>query len=160
MTLRHDFSLETSLPPDLVFAYLSDFSHQPDWRHDVVTSELRSGAPGQPGSTWDQEIKPGRLPRPHRRVVELHEVVAPSTLSYRTIDDALLRAAGTYRIEASGGGTKVVVSSTLDAARPAGAAALLAIGGHVNSTVKRYRTQLKAALDHLDGPTPGLSDVS
>ena len=37
----------TRRPADEVYAYLADFTHQAEWRFDVLTSELVSGEAGR-----------------------------------------------------------------------------------------------------------------
>lgn len=43
---RYRAEIETQLPPEQVFAYLSDFSHSQDWDPGVVSAE-RSGPVGE-----------------------------------------------------------------------------------------------------------------
>jgi len=145
--LTATFIIHTHRSPEESFSYLSDLGHQPQWRHDVTSSELEHGAPGEPGSKWRQEVRTGPLPRPHERHVVLAAAQPNTHLVVRTVDDALLRAEGTYHLEPDGNGTTISVTTSLAAARPAGNVALRAIGRHFRTTVERYRTQLQDALD-------------
>ena len=140
------FTAHTSRPPDEVFAYLADLANQPEWRHDINSSELDQGAPGQPGSTWRQEVRTGPLPRPHQRVVELAVVEPNIHIEIRTIDDALLQATASYDLNADETGTAITVTTSLTATRPAGRAVLRVIRGHVAATTRQYCDQLERVL--------------
>jgi Polyketide cyclase / dehydrase and lipid transport len=145
--LTTTFTIRTALPPDAAFAYVSDFGHQPEWRHDVLTSELDHGVPGEAGSMWRQEIRPGRLPRPHQRLVEMNVAEPYHAVAYRTVDDAPIRAEGSYTLDGDATGTTISITTTLNAVGPAGTVALLAIRRHFKVTTDRYREQLAQALD-------------
>ena len=41
------FTAHTHRPADEVFGYLADLAHQPEWRHDIVSSVLDRGGPGE-----------------------------------------------------------------------------------------------------------------
>ncbi len=144
--LTSAFTAHTSRPPDEVFAYLADLGNQPEWRHDINSSELDQGAPGQPGSTWRQEVRTGPLPRPHHRVVELAVVEPDIHIEVRTIDDALLQATASYDLNSDETGTAITVTTSLTATRPAGRAVLRVIRGHVAATTRQYRDQLERVL--------------
>ncbi len=144
--LTSAFTAHTSRPPNEVFAYLADLANQPEWRHDINSSELDQGAPGQPGSTWRQEVRTGPLPRPHQRVVELAVVEPDIHIEVRTIDDALLQATASYDLNADETGTAITVTTSLTATRPAGRAVLRVIRGHVAATTRQYRDQLERVL--------------
>ena len=140
------FTAHTHRPPDEVFGYLADLAHQPEWRHDIVTSVLDRGGPGQQGSTWRQQIRTGPLPRPHQRMVELAVLVPDSHLEVRTIDDALVRATATYGIGTDERGTLITVTTSLTAGGVAGRAVLRIIRGRLSATTQQYREALERVL--------------
>ena len=144
--LTRTFSVHTNREPASAFAYLSDLGNQPQWRHDVLASDLQNGAPGKPGSTWRQAIKSGRLPRPHERLVELCIAQPHHKLAFRTVDDAPIRAEGTYELRPAGTGTTITVTTTLTANGGVGKVALRAVRRHAETTIDRYRVQLERAL--------------
>jgi Polyketide cyclase / dehydrase and lipid transport len=142
------FTIRTELPPDAAFAYLSDFSHQPEWRHDVLSSDLAEGSPGKAGSVWSQEIRAGRLPRPHRRLVELTTADPHHTVAFRTVDDSPIRAEGSYTLDGDATGTTISITTTFEANGPAGTLVLKIARRHFQATTKRYEKQLTKALDN------------
>jgi uncharacterized protein YndB with AHSA1/START domain len=100
-----DASVTTHATPDEVYDYLVDFSHQPEWRYDVLESQLVQGETGQVGARYRQRVRQGR--REMTTEVELARAERPTAVSFRTVDDGPVSASGTWQISETDGVTHV-----------------------------------------------------
>lgn len=94
---------------DAVLAYLADFRHHPAWRHDVIESELESGAAGESGAVYHQRVKQG----PSTGDSRVETTVAAGAIAFRTLDHGPVTVSGTYALaERPEGGTVVDCDTT------------------------------------------------
>jgi hypothetical protein len=102
--LRHQVDLART--PDEVFAYLSDFGHDPHWRANVLSMKPL-GQPGDLGGVWSRQIEVRRVPG---RTMESEAVVTVSepgkALSVKRAT-GLIRPEARYRFEPYRGGTRL-----------------------------------------------------
>jgi Polyketide cyclase / dehydrase and lipid transport len=96
--------IETTRAPDEVYEYLVDFANHPDWRFDVLESELVKGETGRVGARYRQRVKQGR--REMTVQSELTQAEPPRTIAFRTVDSGPITASGTYEIRATADGTR------------------------------------------------------
>jgi uncharacterized protein YndB with AHSA1/START domain len=110
---RVQTSLETRRSPDEVYAYLVDFANHPEWRYDVLESELVQGEAGRVGARYRQRVKQGW--REMTVTSELTRAEPPRAIAFRTVDSGPITASGTYDIRPAGAGTRVVVEVVIEA---------------------------------------------
>jgi uncharacterized protein YndB with AHSA1/START domain len=106
-------SIQTRRSPEEVYAYLVDFANHPEWRFDVLESELVQGETGRVGARYRQRVKQG--PRQMTVHSELTKAEPPRTIAFRTVDSGPITASGTYDIRPAGDGTQVVVDVVIEA---------------------------------------------
>ena len=99
--------------PEEVYAYLVDFANQPEWRFDVLESELVQGEPGRVGARYRQRVKQGR--REMEVTSELSQADSPRTVAFRTVDSGPIQASGAWNISRSGEETRVVCDVAIEA---------------------------------------------
>jgi len=98
--------VETPQPAEEVYAYLVDFNNQPEWRFDVLSSELVSGERGTVGARYRQKIMQGR--RASTSDVELDQAERPAEVSFRTLDSGPVTVSGSWHITSKDQGSEVV----------------------------------------------------
>ena len=106
-------SVTTHKSPDEVYDYLVDFSNQPQWRFDVIDSNLVQGELGRVGARYRQSVKQGR--RDMTSEVELTRAERPVAVSFRTVDDNPVSASGTWAIREADGVTQIVTDVSIEA---------------------------------------------
>lgn len=106
-------NVRTRRPPEEVYAYLVDFANHPEWRFDVLESELVQGETGRVGARYRQRMKQGR--REMEVGSELTRADSPSAVAFRTFDSGPVQASGEWRIEARGEETHVVCDVAIEA---------------------------------------------
>jgi hypothetical protein len=109
----------TPKSPQEAYDYLVDFTRHPEWRFDVVESELVAGEPGQAGARYRQRVKPGR--KEMTTEVQVTKAERPHAVAFRTVDSGPVSAAGEWAIRAreadsgsGGAGTEVVYDGTME----------------------------------------------
>lgn len=140
---KTQMTVQTTKSPEEAFAYLTDFAHHPEWRHDVLASELDAGTPGHAGAVYRQTVKLGRREDVSR--VQLTEAVPARALAFRTLDDGPVCVHGHYALTPSDTGTQIVVDTTLEARGPLKLMAPV-FASMLRRTNRRYTEQLTAAL--------------
>ncbi|UJW33426.1 SRPBCC family protein [Saccharothrix sp. AJ9571] len=105
-------TVATRRTPEDVYAYLADFTHQAEWRFDVLTSELISGEPGQVGARYLQRVRPGR--KQSESEVEVTEADRPSEVAFRTLDRGPVTVRGAWHIRSAPSGTEVVCDVAIE----------------------------------------------
>ena len=106
-------NVTTPRPPAEVYEYLVDFSKHPEWRFDVLESELVQGETGRVGARYRQRVKQGR--RELTTDVELTQAEPRQLVAFRTLDDGPVSARGTYNISAAGDGSRVTTDVAIEA---------------------------------------------
>lgn len=96
----------TPKPAEDVYAYLADFNNQPEWRFDVLSSELTSGETGVVGARYKQRVVQNK--KETDSLVELTEAEQPSAVAFRTFDDGPITVTGSWHIKPNGGNTEVL----------------------------------------------------
>lgn len=96
----------TSRSPEDVYAYLVDFDNQPEWRFDVVSSELTAGETGVVGAHYSQRVIQNK--KETGSEVELTEARPPSEVAFRTVDDGPITVSGSWHVAPKDGQTEVV----------------------------------------------------
>jgi Polyketide cyclase / dehydrase and lipid transport len=98
---------------DEVYAYLVDFANHPEWRYDVLESELVQGEAGRVGARYRQRMKQGW--RELTVTSELTRAEPPRAIAFRTVDSGPITASGTYDIRPAVAGTQFVVDVVIEA---------------------------------------------
>jgi uncharacterized membrane protein len=106
-------NVSTRRSPEEVYAYLVDFANQPEWRFDVLESELVQGEAGRVGARYRQRVKQGR--REMEVTSELSQADSPGTVAFRTVDSGPIQASGAWNISRSGEETRVVCDVAIEA---------------------------------------------
>lgn len=141
-----NFTVRTTADPDSVAAYLADFRHQTEWRDDVLGCEVGTGEAGQDGTVYRQRVRQGRGTA--SRWVKAGISTDRRTISFQTLGDAPVQAAGDTRIIPDGPGS--IVQSTIRIS-------FTGIGHLLRPVVSRtlyhrmpeYQTALTHHLNHL-----------
>ena len=97
---------------DEVYAYLADFTNQPEWRFDVVSCSLASGAGGSPGAKYHQRVKPRG--KEIDSEVELTRADKPAEVAFRTLDPGPVTVSGAWHLKSTGTGTEVICDVTIE----------------------------------------------
>jgi uncharacterized protein YndB with AHSA1/START domain len=105
-------NVSTPRPPREVYDYLVDFAKHPEWRFDVLESELVQGEIGRVGARYRQRVKQGR--RELTTEVELTQAEPGRLVGFRTVDDGPVTASGTYSIGEAGGVTRLTNEVTIE----------------------------------------------
>jgi uncharacterized membrane protein len=133
-----DLVTRLSRPAGEVFSFLADVGNEPQWREDVKSVVLESGAGAQAGAVYRQEVtKMGAT-----MDVETHltEVVPGERIGY-SFASGPFKGNGTYRVSPSGDGCELTASIDL------GGVMAKAIGGMVRSQLETDIAKLKQVLE-------------
>ena len=131
-------------PAAEVYAYLADFRNQHEWRPDVQASELKSGAVGSVGATY--EYSQPWMRRTYVTVVENDRLEPNRTVGFRTVSKTSMPVSGVFTLDEQGGGTAVTFACEM---RPRGLARVATpfIGRGMRKTVEGYLENLKGAVE-------------
>ncbi|HET8599503.1 MAG TPA: SRPBCC family protein [Segeticoccus sp.] len=145
--LTGDFTVTTTRDPERVRAYLTDFTHQADWRDDVIDSVLDSGQRGADGAVYRQQVHQG----PGTATRRLHVTVRDrgDHVEWATLDDAPVTAAGRYELATDDGGTTTVHCTTDLTFHGAGHALRPVVSRTLRQRMDDYARALTAQLDRL-----------
>jgi uncharacterized membrane protein len=106
-------NVSTRRPAQEVYDYLADFSNQPEWRYDVLESELVEGETGRVGALYRQRVHQGR--RESEIKAKLTQADAPRTVAFRTVDSGPVEVSGAWQISETGEGTHVLCDVAIEA---------------------------------------------
>lgn len=124
------------VPPDSVWAVITDFEKTPSWRPDV-----RSMKPGAAPNTWIEEGLTGEL------TYEIVSEEPPRKLVTRVTDpDLPFGGSWTYTVAAEGGGTRLTITETGEI-RPAMFRFMARFVFGYHSTVDGYLSSLGKRFD-------------
>jgi hypothetical protein len=134
----------TPKPIDEVYGYLVDFTNQPEWRFDVVTSALASGERGVPGAKYHQRVKPRG--KEVDSEVELVRADSPNEVAFRTLDPGPVTVSGAWHLKSTDMGTEVTCDVTIETR---GALRLFefTMGPSLQKVSDRYERELSARLN-------------
>lgn len=105
-------SIEVARRPEEVFAYVTDFSHFPEWQGGVVSARPEGSAPIAVGSKAVVTRRAG--PRALARTEEVTELQPPRTCAVRGVGGGPLIAIANSTIEPLHHGTRSRVTIALD----------------------------------------------
>jgi hypothetical protein len=91
-----------ALPPDALFAVLSDVDRYPSWRPDVTSLERRPDRDGKPA--WIEDVGGMKIP------LHFERLERPSLLVARIDGDLAFGGAWTYRIVPAPGGSDLTIT--------------------------------------------------
>jgi hypothetical protein len=91
-----------ALPPDALFAVLSDVDRYPSWRPDVTSLERRPDRDGKPA--WIEDVGGMKIP------LHFERLEPPSLLVARIDGDLAFGGAWTYRIVPAPGGSDLTIT--------------------------------------------------
>jgi uncharacterized protein YndB with AHSA1/START domain len=103
--------IDIDVPPQDVFAYMTDPTHFPEWQRDVVAVRMNEGARGTPGDRFTTTRWIGG--RQRTMTQEITEVDRPRRWSARGVDGPV-RPHATTVIESLDGGRRSRVRAELD----------------------------------------------
>jgi uncharacterized membrane protein len=140
----HTATIEIARAPDDVFAYLADLRHDPEWRHDVGSSELVSGTAGAAPSRYRQTATDKKATAYHVDVTDVDR--SSQTVRFATVDASPVAVRGGYRVAGSDSQTTVTLDVEL---HPSGAVRLFEpfMGPSLRKTASRYLADLKTQLE-------------
>ncbi len=107
---HYNASLDTSRPPDEMFAYLSDFSSTQEWDPGVIEAERLGDAPVQEGTEF--RLLASFL---HRKIPLTYRIVEydpPSTVTFRG-ESSTVVSLDRITFEPSDGGTRITYDADL-----------------------------------------------
>lgn len=140
---KAQMTVHTTKSPEETFAYLADFAHHAEWRHDVLASELDTGPAGGSGAIYRQTVRMGRREDISR--VQLTHADPARRLAFTTIDEGPVTVAGSYALEPVADGTRILVDTSLEARGPLKLLTPV-LASVFRRTNRRYEEQLAAAL--------------
>ncbi|MBB5854970.1 SRPBCC family protein [Amycolatopsis umgeniensis] len=134
----------TPKPIDEVYAYLADFTNQPEWRFDVISCSLAAGTGGEPGAKYQQRVKPRG--KEIGSEVELTRADEPTEVAFRTLDRGPVTVSGAWHLKSIGTGTEVICDVTIETR---GFLRLLefSMGPSLQKISDRYEQDLSARLN-------------
>jgi len=140
--IRFSDTIDIERPPEVVFDYVSDLAHTPEWNWAIAKTVKTSPGPIAEGSTYRQERS---VPRRATENLEISRLEAPHRLE---IEGILARqpARLNYEFEPYEGGTRLTNQVEL---KPKGAVRLFApaLVGRVKAAVAENLTTLKRHLE-------------
>jgi uncharacterized protein YndB with AHSA1/START domain len=99
--------IEVAVPPETVWAVLTDFAHWPEWNQDVKSMSF--DGPLEPGSTFRWKAGPGTI------VSTLEQVDPPRYVRWRG-KTMSIKAIHEWRLEPRDGGTHVETEESFSGA--------------------------------------------
>lgn len=145
--LTGDFTVTTTRDRDRVRTYLTDFTHHPDWREDVLDSVLDSGQRGADGAVYRQQVRQG--PGTATRRLRVQVLDGGDRVEWATLDDAPVTAAGRYELSPAGDGATTVHCTTQLTLHGPGHALRPVVSRTLRHRMDDYARQLTAQLDRL-----------
>ena len=148
MSLTVRTSVVINRPVEAVWAYLTDHTHETEWRRPALKRLAQIGTgPVRVGTRYEGVVGLGPLRFPY--VNELVAYEPPRKLGWTAISSAgwLIGSAGSYTLDEENGRTRFTHEITLEPNNFAGRAVLPVVGASGSNLVMPLARQLKAALE-------------
>lgn len=138
-------SVQAAAPPEAVYGFLADLANDPEWRFDILDSQLVRGSAGEVGAVYRQRAKPGR--KEIQTSVEIERAEPHRHIGFRTLGGPV-QVGGLYTITAANRGCAVRCDVTL---RAKGVLRLFEplMAAGMRRTAARYEEDLSGALARL-----------
>ena len=140
--MRFENMVEIARDPRIVYAYLADLEHTPEWNWAVTSTRKVTPGPVGVGTRYRQTRE---VPRPAVELLELTRLVPDRTVEVEGSIGAF-RARVRYELEPTAHGTRLTNRVELDPRVPLGPFAGL-VGGRIRSSVAENLGRLKGLLE-------------
>ena len=134
-------TVEIARSPTIVFAYLADLEHTPEWNWAIVSTRKVSPGRAGVGTRYEQTRS---VPRPATEVLEVTELDSDRRIDI-VGDLGPFKARLTYELSPIGGGTRLTNTVELEPRGPLGAVAGV-FPGRIRSAVAENLKVLKSLL--------------